>query len=348
MFNDMIERNITRGATVSASLFSGFLEYTASRGLDRAGALERLGVDKDLLADPDSRIPLSAYIGMIGIAKATLCDPALTLHFAHDIAMSNISIVALIMESAPTMGEAFRQMQRYGRLAVHIHDQHNGAGMELAMREGRLFMIDRRVSSTVFPDLVEIDFVRLTCGPRRFLSQSHVLSVTFTQPAPPHANVYEEVFQCPVGFGAPENALELHPEVAGWPVAQGARYMFGVLQERAEKLIGALANAPTTRAALEAELLGVLHTGEMNSNQMAARLGFTRQTLFRKLRAEGTDFRSVLEDLRREIAVDYLREKGSSVKETAYLVGFSEPAAFSRAFKRWTGLSPKEFQSRPD
>ena len=343
--DDMIERNTVRSATVSASLFSGFLDYADQQGLERVRVLERTGLSEAALADPDSRIPLSAYIDMLAFAKTALGDPALIVRFAQDIAMSRISIVALIMESAPDMGEAFRQMQRYGRLALHLKEQDPGGGMELDIRDGRLFMVDRRMSSRLYPDLVEMDFIRLTCGPRRFLAQSHVLSVSFMHPEPPHASVCEDVFQCPVTFGAPQNALELHPEVANWPVTQNDGYVHGVLKERADTLIEALTTAPTIRAALEAELLGVLHTGEVSSETLAGRLGCTRQTLFRKLRAEGTSFRKVLAELRREVAMDYLGQTGSSVKETAYLVGFSEPAAFSRWFRRSTGLSPKQYQA---
>ena len=67
----------------------------------------------------------------------------------------------------------------------------------------------------------------------------------------------------------------------------------------------------------------------------------SRQTLFRKLKAEGLTFEKVLDELRHKIALHYLAGKKVSVNETAYLVGFSEPSAFTRAFKRWTGASPR-------
>jgi AraC-like DNA-binding protein len=75
---------------------------------------------------------------------------------------------------------------------------------------------------------------------------------------------------------------------------------------------------------------------------IAAKIGVSRQTLYRNLKAEGVTFEQVLDDLRRTMALDYLRARKVSVNETAYLVGFSDPAAFSRAFKRWTGMSPRE------
>jgi AraC-like DNA-binding protein len=69
-------------------------------------------------------------------------------------------------------------------------------------------------------------------------------------------------------------------------------------------------------------------------------MGVTRQTLYRKLKAEGVSFETVLAELRCSMALHYLNARKTSVKETAYLVGFSDPAAFSRAFTRWTGHRP--------
>jgi AraC-like DNA-binding protein len=76
--------------------------------------------------------------------------------------------------------------------------------------------------------------------------------------------------------------------------------------------------------------------------RVACHLGMSRQTLFRRLKVEGVTFELVLDDLRRTLALHYLGGQKVSVNETAYLVGFSEPAAFSRAFKRWTGSNPSE------
>ena len=70
----------------------------------------------------------------------------------------------------------------------------------------------------------------------------------------------------------------------------------------------------------------------------------SRQTLYRRLRAEGTTFEEILDAKRRQLAIRYLGLDRSSVKAAAYRLGFSDPAAFSRAFKRWTGRSPSEFR----
>ena len=79
---------------------------------------------------------------------------------------------------------------------------------------------------------------------------------------------------------------------------------------------------------------------------IAGALGLSRQTLFRRLRAEGVTFEQVLDELRHKLALNHLGVSKTSVKQTARLLGYSDPSAFSRAFKRWTGSSPRVYASR--
>ena len=90
----------------------------------------------------------------------------------------------------------------------------------------------------------------------------------------------------------------------------------------------------------------VLHNGEATVDAVAGKLGLSRYTLFRRLKAEGVTFQQVLDELRHRTALHYLSEEKVSVKRTARLVGFSDPTAFSRAFKRWTGRTPQMHASR--
>jgi AraC-like DNA-binding protein len=84
----------------------------------------------------------------------------------------------------------------------------------------------------------------------------------------------------------------------------------------------------------------ILHTGNANMGMIAGKLALSRATLYRKLKAEDTNFEKVQDDLRHKMALNYLSGNKVSVNETAYLVGFSDRVTFSRAFKRWTGSSP--------
>ena len=123
--------------------------------------------------------------------------------------------------------------------------------------------------------------------------------------------------------------------------APPSRYVFGLLSERAQALLDKLETSTSTRGRIESLLIPILHTGDVGMQRIAALLALSRQTVFRKLKAEGTTFREILDELRHKMALHYLDAKKISVNETAYLVGFSDPAAFSRAFKRWTGSSPR-------
>ena len=117
------------------------------------------------------------------------------------------------------------------------------------------------------------------------------------------------------------------------------------MSARADELLKSLERSKTTRGRVENLLVPVLHTGEATVEMIASKLGLSRQTLFRKLKAEGVTFEQVLDELRHQMALYYLNGKKASVNQTAYLLGFSEPAAFSRAFKRWTGSSPRTMQA---
>ena len=96
------------------------------------------------------------------------------------------------------------------------------------------------------------------------------------------------------------------------------------------------------RSDVEKAIEPLLAEGEANIDRVARELGMSRQTLYRRLKGEGVTFEEILEAKRRQLAIRYLRLDRVSVKTAAYKLGFSDPAAFSRAFKRWTGIAPSE------
>ena len=104
--------------------------------------------------------------------------------------------------------------------------------------------------------------------------------------------------------------------------------------------------APSRRFRSEVERRheSVLESGEVGIDRIARDLGYSRQTLYRRLKAEGITYEQLLDGLRRRLALRLMRDQGLPVKEAAYRLGFSDPAAFSRAFKRWTGTSPGEMR----
>jgi AraC-like DNA-binding protein len=273
-------------------------------------------------------------------AGKDLCnDPALGLHFGELNDLAQVSVVGLIGYASETMLEAMQQMNRYGRLVIEFDGGPDR--FRLTQAKGGVWVVDNRENANDFPELTESTFARIVCGARRFGYKPIMKQIQVTHPEPAYRAEYERIFQVPVTFGAEWNAMQVNEAALGYRLQLQPRYVFGILSEHADALLKELENSKSVRGRVESLLMPILHTGDVSMDAIAGKLGLSRQTLFRKLKAEGTSFEKVLDGLRHRLAVDYLGGKKVSVNETAYLVGFSDPAAFSRAFKRWTGASPR-------
>jgi AraC-like DNA-binding protein len=331
--------------TVGAGFARGLLEFAVGKGADRETLLAESGLKAEDLLDQDARAPFASYVALMRAAKRLTGDPALPLHYGEQVDIASISIVGLIGLAAENMLDAFRQLNRYVRLIVEV-DTDGEDRFKLETINGALWMIDTRRNPNDFPELTESAFSQLISGPRRLYPDDFVREVHFTHADPGYRDEHARIFGAPVIFDSHWNAARLSPALVEHKVARFPRYVFGALSEKADRLLADLERDKTVRAKVEGAILPVIHTGEVGMERVAAKLGLSRQTLFRKLKAEGTSFEKVLDELRQRLATDYLASRKVSVNETAYLVGFSDPAAFSRAFKRWTGMSPKDARTR--
>jgi len=326
--------------TIAAGLVRGLMELAVSKGASRAELAKRSGIDLEDLQDVDRRIAFAKYVALMRAGKELAGDPALALHYGEVNDMSEVSVVGLIAYACETMLEAMVQVNRYGRLVVEFDGPQDRFSVK--RKDGGFWAVDNRDNPDEFPELTESTFARMICAPRRFGVSQLAKAVHVTHPAPVYRAEYERIFGAPVTFDAGWNAVLLDEKWLNHKIALQPRYVFGILSEHADALLKSLENSKSTRGRVESLLMPVLHKGEASMDAVAEKMGLSRQTLFRQLKAEGTTFEKVLDDLRHQLALQYLRGKKVSVNETAYLVGFSEPAAFSRAFKRWTGVNPRE------
>ncbi len=327
--------------TIAAGFARALMELAVSKGASRKLLAERSAIHPGELADQDNRIPFAKYVVLMRAGQALSNDPALALHFGEAYGMDELSIVGLIASACGTAAEALVQVNRYSRLIVEVDGVAAGDRLVLRRENGRLWMVDTRENPNDFPEMTESSFARMICGARRFGSAGMVKAIHVTHAPPAYRAEYDRIFQVPVVFESDRNALLMTDD--SWLTFKTplpSRYVFGILSERAEALLKELESSKTTRGRVESLLMPVLHTGDASMDMIASKMGLSRQTLFRKLKAEGATFEKVLDELRHKLALTYLGGKKVSVNETAYLVGFSEPAAFSRAFKRWTGTSP--------
>jgi AraC-like DNA-binding protein len=331
--------------TAAAGVLRGIVRAAVARGADREALLDAAGIGPADLDEHDRRLPLDRYRALIGSAKRLLGDPAFALHYGETVDLSEVSVVGLIGLASETMVEAFRQLQRYARLMVDV-DTGGRERFELVRRGDDLWLVDNRLNAADFPEQTEIAFAQMVAGCRAFGVDPFALEVRLSHPDPGYRDEYERVLRAPVTFQAGENSMRLEQLFLHHPIAVQPRYVFGILSEHAEGLLKQLQDRQTARGRVEALLMPRLHTGDIGIERIAAAMGVSRQTLYRRLRQEGVTFGRLLDALRHRLALDYLGAGKVSINEVAYLVGFSDPAAFSRAFKRWTGSSPSAMRRR--
>lgn len=333
--------------TVSAGYARALLDFAVRQGADETLLLQRAGIDPEVLLDQDNRLPFARYVDLMRAAKELTGNPALPLEFGADSDFRKWSVVGLISHAAASMAEAFMQLNRYGRLVVEVEGIGEGPRFELLVDDGEFWMADRRADPNAFPELTESTWSRFICVSREtYPHATFALAAHVTHPEPAHRAAYDRLWQVPITFNSRWNAIKVHPVWPTLKIEAGNRYAFGVLAEKADALLKELQSSTSERGRVESLLMPVLHTGDISMEAIAAKLGVSRQTLYRNLKTEGVTFEQVLDELRQRMALDYLKARKVSVNETAYLVGFSDPAAFSRAFKRWTGMSPREARGR--
>ena len=339
--------------TISAGYPRALLDFAVSRGADRMTLLARSHIHPDELLNQDNRIPLASYLTMLEAAIELCNEPALALLFGEAVRLPEISIVGLMGQVTENSEDGRRQLNRYAPLALDEDDGDASDPMEI-VREGRDVWV--RSTSRVYvqnPILTESAFARTVCSVRAVLASSmpdfahrpFPRAIRFTHKEPSYRSEYDRVFGVPLFFESAMNAIQIDEAFLQLRPPRPNPYLSELLRAHAEDLLENLERSKSIRGRVESLLIPVLHTGEANMDTIAAKLALSRQTLFRKLKAEGVTFEKVLDELRHKLALHYLNGKKVSVRDTAYLVGFSEPGAFSRAFKRWTGSSPRTMRA---
>lgn len=326
--------------TVAAGFAKGLLDLAVARGAARDALLDQAGIEAADLQDSDGRLPFARYVALMRAGQRLAGDPALALHYGESVDIAQVSIVGLIGQASATMLDAFQQLNRYVALIVETRNVDGGPRFRLTPDRDGLWMSDAREDAQDFPELTESAFAQIVTSPRRLHDAAFVKAVHFTHADRGYREEAERIFGAPVTYSSDRNAVLIDASWAAGAVARLPAYAFGVLTDHADALLATLEASKTTRGRVESLLIPILHTGKTGMDLIADRMAMSRQTLFRRLKREGVTYEQVLDDLRHSMAMRYLAGRKVSVNETAYLVGFSDPAAFSRAFKRWTGASP--------
>lgn len=356
---DMTSRNknMTSGcneqkrATVAAGFARAFLDFAVSKGAEKRQILERSRICSDDLAEPDNRVPFASYISLMEAAIEMCDEPALALQFGEAVRLKDISILGHVGH-AETAEQARQQANRYAGLAVDDGNGANSPRLEFVSEDGNVWLKFAGVLYGKNQLFTESVLARCVCdgrvcdGTRHTKRWPRPKAIRFTHAEPSYRAEYDRIFDMPLEFNSSMNAIMFGEELLSVRVTPPNEYISRLVNREAEALLERLNNSATMRGRVEELLAPMLHTGAANVEIIAGKLGVSRQTLFRKLKAEGVTFEEILDSLRYRLALRFLKNEKITVNETAYRVGFSDAAAFSRAFKRWSGASPSLSQKR--
>ena len=337
--------------TIAASYGNALLTYAVARGAAREALLVRSGVRADVLEDLDARFRIVDYMSLLTAAVEALADPALALHFGESVPTEAVSLVGLVARSADSPQAGCDLLNRYGRLMLDEGDASAPARIAFVRERGEVWLNFSNPIYVAFPAVTETTFARCITGIRASYSAArngavwpYPKSLHFTHRAPSYVAEYRRIFGCPLVFGSDRNGWQMDEAFMSFRQASPDTYTTHALRAHADTLLHRLDVSSTTRGQVE-NILAPLLSGDVSIEHAASELGISRQTLLRRLKREGTTFEELLVSLRQRVAVHYLTQRRLPVKRVADALGFSDVSAFSRAFKRWTGYSPRAYVS---
>ena len=168
--------------------------------------------------------------------------------------------------------------------------------------------------------------------------------VAFRHPAPADASPYETLFGCPVAFGADANRLLIGRAEADHPLPTGNRDLAAAHDRILVEQLARLDKANVV-ARFRASLLERMTSGEFSEEDIARDLHMSRRSLQRRLAEADAGYQSLVDDTRRDMALRYIQDPAKSATDITFLLGYSQQSVFTRAFRRWTGMSPSEYRS---
>jgi AraC-like DNA-binding protein len=325
----------------------GFVDSLAdamrSCGENPQPLLERYGLDAARLAEPRARLSIPRYMRLGHSAIQQCGEPGLGLLMGQFSRMSQLGLAGVTAAQAPTVREAARAMIRFEPLYAanyrgqsSLHEDKHGAWL-------RFYSISPYNAYNRFV----VDSVLASWAQQLSRLAQQPVSVEKVQiefSAPDYAAQYAELFACPVEFACEHNQLRLNQPTLNLRNPEHCPGTWRHLLEICEEQLQQLTRTRNLRERITQLLGPLLHGREPDLTEVAARLQLPTWTLRRKLAEEGTQFRSILNDTRRDLAMAYIRDTELAFGEIAYLLGFASAEAFQRAFKRWNQQTPGEYR----
>ena len=328
--------------THRAQRISRLLRAAQARGLDRAALLRKIEVSEDQIRDPDSRIPVVKTLRLWRRIANELDDPDLGLEVGSTFEVREGGVVGYAMLYSDTLLGALRRVVRFAKLL----NQRADLRLEDLGDRWRL----QATHQPLIPDFrqpVDEGIAGLMACFREIVGREIVAAnLYFNYPRPQDTTLHRRLLGTELHFAAPTAAIELWDRDVRAPTVAADRSLTRYLDELAQVHLQALPKVDSYSARLRRAVWPHLSEGSPTIQQIAAELALSTRSLQRRLREEGTSFAEVIDGLRHDKAQLLLRDPNLAVYEVAYLLGYSDPSTFHRAFRRWEGTSPSRFRAQ--
>ncbi len=327
---------------ILAAAASGVADFITQQGGHPDDVFSRVGVEEKALGQPTLALDLHAYVAMMEVAARDTGNDNFGLLFGRQFQPGMLGLIGSIALAAPTLGAALDHLARlfpFHQQATETRFVREGGLLRLEYRilDGRI--VERRQDAELTMGMFA-NVVRACLGPSWMPEE-----VQFEHPKPEGWRQHESLFDAPAHFGQRTNALILRDRDLD-------RRMPGGDMARLTALCGTLVGiagdtgTPALLDRVKAEVRARLPDGCPPIEDIADALGLARWTLQRRLTDEGLSFSDVIDRVRRDLAAVYIRQHHVPIADIGFLLGYSEVSAFSRAFRRWFGVSPLGMRGR--
>ena len=310
-------------------------------GLKAETLLRKAGLTPRQIRNPEVRLTVQSQIIFLNLAAEALGDEFLGFHLAQGLELRELGLLYYVLASSDLLGDALQRLARYSVI--------NNEGVRLAYRVRNHVTIDFDYTGVQrHSDRHQIEFFITTvirlCGQltgQQLRPQRVTLKHLRT-----FADEIQKYFGHNVLFGGTVDRITFSRATRRMLLPSADPYLNTLLLKYCDEARAARATKPSPlRLNVENVIVPLLPHEKINASRIAAILGLSRRTLARHLMSQGLSLTGIVHDLRRDLARRYLGDTGLSISTIAWLLGYSEVSAFTHAFKRWTGKTPKEVRS---
>jgi AraC-like DNA-binding protein len=295
------------------------------------------------IEDTHARIRVRDQVSLLNLAADALDDDLFGFRLALEPDLRQIGLLYYVLASSETMRDAFARAARYTAIVNDGIAQTCFEGPDFGMSL-KYVGVSRHLDThqVEFWMAIMIRICRQLTGLRVF-----PLHVRFAHHRKAGAGAFSELFGDAVAFDAPRDEAVFAASVASLPVVSADPYLNRILVANCEDALAERRNAGASfRTSVENAVAPLLPHGKARADEVARRLGTSGRTFARRLSSEGLTFSELLESLRYDLARRYLAEGELPISQIAWLLGYQEIGAFSRAFKRWSGETPREMRAK--